>query len=149
VLNLKHGLSYEGQLARVKLYRTLLGQHCWELLRLFARSFIHSRFRYVICKLKSHSGYVKLRANGCNDSQECLELQCLVRRIPVSNYAQQLPTTCKRICKRTQHVTSNNVWSCWAIMLRPFARGLKGLCHGSPVHFVWFCQLLALNRYGT
>ena len=26
---------------------------------------------------------------------------------------------------------------------------LKGLCHGSPVHFVLFCQLLALNRYGT
>ena len=26
---------------------------------------------------------------------------------------------------------------------------LKGLCHGSPVHFVSFCQLLALNRYGT
>ena len=25
---------------------------------------------------------------------------------------------------------------------------LKGLCHGSPVHFVLFCQLLALDRYG-
>ena len=25
---------------------------------------------------------------------------------------------------------------------------LKGLCHGSTVHFVSFCQLLALNRYG-
>ena len=24
---------------------------------------------------------------------------------------------------------------------------LKELCHGSPVHFVKFCQLLALNRY--
>ena len=23
---------------------------------------------------------------------------------------------------------------------------LKGLCHGSPVHFVYFCQLLALNH---
>ena len=26
---------------------------------------------------------------------------------------------------------------------------LKGLCHGSPPHFVLFCQLIALNRYGT
>ena len=26
---------------------------------------------------------------------------------------------------------------------------LKGLCHGSRLHFVLFCQLLALNRYGT
>ena len=32
----------------------------------------------------------------------------------------------------------------WAIW-----KWLKGLCHGSPVHFVKFCQLLALNRYGT
>ena len=26
---------------------------------------------------------------------------------------------------------------------------LKGLSHGSPVHFVLLCQLLALSRYGT
>ena len=25
---------------------------------------------------------------------------------------------------------------------------LKGLCHGSPVQFVVFCQLLVLNGYG-
>ena len=25
----------------------------------------------------------------------------------------------------------------------------KGLCHGSPVHFVKFCQILSLNHYGT
>ena len=33
-------------------------------------------------------------------------------------------TTCNRVCKRTQHVTSNNVGSCWSTMLRPFARSL-------------------------
>ena len=27
---------------------------------------------------------------------------------PVSNFALQRPTTCNRVCKRTQHVTSNN-----------------------------------------
>ena len=26
---------------------------------------------------------------------------------------------------------------------------LKGLCHGSPVHFALFLKLLALNHYGT
>ena len=31
----------------------------------------------------------------------------------------------RRVCKRTQHVTSNNVGSCWPTMLRPFARGLR------------------------
>ena len=30
---------------------------------------------------------------------------------PVSDFAQQRPTTCNRVCKRTQHVTSNNVAS--------------------------------------
>ena len=44
---------------------------------------------------------------------------------PVSNFAQQHPTTCNRVCKRTQHVTSNNVGSCWPTMLRPFARGFR------------------------
>ena len=38
---------------------------------------------------------------------------------------QQLPTTCNKVCKRTQHVTSNNIGSCWLTMLRPSARGFK------------------------
>ena len=43
------------------------------------------------------------------------------------NNTQQHPTTCNRVCKRTQHVTSNNVGSCWPTMLPPFARGLKAI----------------------
>ena len=38
---------------------------------------------------------------------------------------QQHATTCNRVCKRTQRVTSNNVGSWWPTMLRPFARGLS------------------------
>ena len=44
---------------------------------------------------------------------------------PVSNFAQQHATTCNRVCKRTQHVTSNNFGSFWPTMLRPVARGLR------------------------
>ena len=43
-------------------------------------------------------------ANGCNNSQ-------------------QHGTTCNKVCKRTQHVASNNVGSCWPTMLRRFAWG--------------------------
>ena len=32
----------------------------------------------------------------------------------------ELPTTCNRLCKRTQHLTSNSVGSCWPTMLRGF-----------------------------
>ena len=39
---------------------------------------------------------------------------------PVSNCA----TTCNKVCKQTQHITSNNVGSCWATMLHLFARSL-------------------------
>ena len=35
--------------------------------------------------------------------------------------SQQHATTCNRVCKRTQHVTSNKVGRCWPTMLRPFA----------------------------
>ena len=44
---------------------------------------------------------------------------------PVSSLAQQLPTTCNRVCKRTQHVTSSNVGSCWPTTLCPLARGFS------------------------
>ena len=40
---------------------------------------------------------------------------------PVSNFAQQLPTTCNKMCKQTEHVTFNNVGSCWPTMLDAFA----------------------------
>ena len=117
-------------------------------------------------------------ANGCNNSQLCSDLQCIVGTIqPTSlckpcvmsvsspnnvgravqtnptllrytwaiteqkkccellaekfdrfqtlrNNTQQHPTTCNRVWKRTQHVTSNNVGSCLPTMLRPFALGL-------------------------
>ena len=35
--------------------------------------------------------------------------------------------TLRRVCKRTQHVTSNNVGSCWPTMLLQFARGFRCL----------------------
>ena len=41
---------------------------------------------------------------------------------PVSNFAQQLPKTCNKMCKQTEHVTYfNNVGSCWPTMLHAFA----------------------------
>ena len=49
---------------------------------------------------------------------------------PPSNSAQQLPTTrdnMQHVCKRTQHVTSNNVGRCWPAMSWPFSRGLKNI----------------------
>ena len=117
-------------------------------------------------------------ANGCNNSQQCWDLQWIVGRIqPIShckpcvmrvrgpnnvaelckriqhccatlrrswnkrnvgscwlksltgfklrNNTQRHPTTCNRVCKRTQHVTSNNVGSCWPTIMRPFAWGFK------------------------
>ena len=35
-------------------------------------------------------------------------------------------TTYNRVCKRTQHVTSNSIVSCWPTMLRPFASVFYG-----------------------
>ena len=40
---------------------------------------------------------------------------------PVSNFAQQLPTPCNKMCKQTEHVTFNNLGSCWQTMLHAFA----------------------------
>ena len=70
----------------------------------------------------------KLCGNGHNNSQHCTWLNVW----PVSNFVQQLPTThnniattCNRVCQWTQHVTFNNVGSCWPTMLHSFARGFR------------------------
>ena len=57
------------------------------------------------------------------------------------NNKQQHPTTCNRVCKRTQHVTANNAGSCWSTMLRPFARSLTPL----PDYTLFFLDCKGLN----
>ena len=42
----------------------------------------------------------------------------------LSNNSQQHVTACKRVCKRTQHVTSNNVGGCW------LANNVTSVCTG-------------------
>ena len=58
-------------------------------------------------------------------AQQCWELLRFDRFQTLRNNTQQHPTTSNGVCKRTQHVRSNNVESCWPTMLRPFARGLR------------------------
>ena len=47
----------------------------------------------------------------------------------VCKQVQQLSTTCNRVSKRMQHVTSNSVGSCWPTMLHPFAQGVIYVLH--------------------
>ena len=65
-------------------------------------------------------------APAITEQKKCWELlpEKFDRFQTLRNNTQQHPTTCNRVCKRTQHVTANNVGSCWPTMLRPFARGL-------------------------
>ena len=66
-------------------------------------------------------------ASAITEQKKCWELlaEKFDRFQTLRNNTQQHPTTCNRMCKRTQHVTSNNVGSCWPTMLRLFSRGLK------------------------
>ena len=65
-------------------------------------------------------------ASAITEQKKCWEL--LAEKFDwfqtLHNNTKQHPTTCNRVCKRTQHVTSNNVGSCWSTMLRPFAGSL-------------------------
>ena len=67
-------------------------------------------------------------ASAITEQKKCWELlaEKFDRFQTLRNNAQRHPTTRNRVCKRTQHVTSDNVGSCWPTMLRPFARGFKG-----------------------
>ena len=59
--------------------------------------------------------------------QQCWELlaQKFDRFQTLRNNSQQHARTCNRVCKRTQHLTSNKVGSCWPTLLLPFARGFR------------------------
>ena len=56
------------------------------------------------------------------------------------NNSQQHATTCNRVCKQTQHLTSNNVGSCGPPMLRPFGGGLT-----RPSRSMHFCDVSQTN----
>ena len=66
-------------------------------------------------------------ASAITEQNKCWELlaEKFDRFQTLRNNTQQQPTTCNRVFKRSQHVTSNNVGSCWPTMLRPFARGIQ------------------------
>ena len=68
-------------------------------------------------------------ASAIMEQKKCWELLAkkFDRFQTLRNNTQQHPTTCNRVCKRTQHVTSNNVGSCWSTMLCLFARSLTQL----------------------
>ena len=38
------------------------------------------------------------------------------------NNSQQHATICNRVCKRTEHATSNSTGSCWPTLSRPFTK---------------------------
>jgi len=136
---------------------TLLDQQCWELLRPCWQWCLNrgNNFQQCVdllcivgriqpirlCKLEfgSHLGaYVDptmdptfLRfVSAITEQKKCWEL--LAQKFDRfeslrNNNSQQQATTCNRVCKRTQHVTSNNVGSCWPTKLRPFVRGWRSL----------------------
>ena len=105
------------------------GDRPWSLyVRPWAFFSKHTTYQVFVC--------LKLRANRRNNSQHCWPTMLGVvasvftqlKVWPVSNFAQQLPTTRNNMqqgVQRTQHVTSNNVGSCWPTLLLPFARGFR------------------------
>ena len=68
-------------------------------------------------------------ASAITEQKKCWELlaEKFYRFQTLRNNTQQHPTTCNRMWKRTQKVTSKYVESCWSTMLRPFACSLTQL----------------------
>ena len=78
-----------------------------------------------LCKRIQHCCATLRRSRN---EEKCWELlaEKFDRFQTLRNNTQRHPTTRNRVCKRTQHLTSDNVGSCWPTMLRPFARVFKG-----------------------
>ena len=111
-------------------HNKLIAASCWPtMLRLFANT------SFKLCattpnNTQQHATSVQTDTT-CN-IQQCWELLAYniasVCKNQFQTLAQQLPITrnnMQQVCKRTQHVISNTVGSCWATMLRPFARSIR------------------------
>ena len=110
-------------------------QHCWDLQCIVGRIQPISLCKPCVMSVRGPNNVGRavqtdptlLRyASAITEQKKCWELlaEKFDRFQTLRNNTQQHPTTCKRVCKQTQHVTSNNVGSCWSTMLRSFARSL-------------------------
>ena len=97
---------------------------------------IASKLRPLLASLKdntrSFTQEIYMCINGIKKAFTLLFLTCKAVSVCmglevwlVTNFAQQHLTTCNRLGKRMQHVTSNIVGSFWQKMLPPFAHSLK------------------------
>ena len=82
-------------------------------------------------------------ASAITVQKKCWELLALKfdRFQTLRNNSHQHATTCNRVCKRTQHLSSNNVGSYWPTVLRQFAWGLT-----RPSRSMHFCDVSQTNR---
>ena len=114
---------------------TLLRQQCWNLQCIVGRIQPISLCKPCVMSVRGPNNVGRavqrdttlLRyASAITEQKKCWDL--LAEKFDwfqtLRNNKQEQPTTCNRVCKRTQHLTSSNVGSCWPTMLRPFARGL-------------------------
>ena len=64
-------------------------------------------------------------ASAITKQRKCWELsvQKFDRFQSLRNNSQQHTTAYNKVYKRTQHVSSNNVGTCWSRKVRPFAQG--------------------------
>ena len=67
------------------------------------------------------------RTTHCWPTTPNIDGSCCIRLLEAKSLTRfkLCATTCNRVCKRTQHVTPNNIGSCWPTMLRSFARSLS------------------------
>ena len=110
-------------------------KHCWDLqcivgriqpTRLCKPCVMSVRGRNIVGRAVQTDPTLLRYASAITEQKKCWELlaEKFDRFQTLRNNTQQHPTTCNRVCKRTQHVTSNNVGSCWSTVLRSFARSL-------------------------
>ena len=114
---------------------TLLRQQCWDLQCIVGRIQPISLCKPCVMSVRDPNNVGRavqmdptlLRyASAITEQKKCWELSAekFDRFQTLRNNTQQHLRTYNRVCKRTQHVTPNNVGSWWTTMLPPFARGL-------------------------
>ena len=117
---------------------TKLRQQCWDLQCIAGRIQPISLCKPRVVSLRGPNNVGRAGqtdptlfryASAITEQKKCWELlgEEFDQFQTLRNNTQQHPTTCNRVCKRTQQVTPNNVRSFWPTMLDPFARGFMAV----------------------
>ena len=125
-------LNSVGQ-SRVLVYHAKLWRYCFQRDHVWCAWVAPTLFKELCKRIQHCRATLRWSRNQRNVGS------CWLKTLTGFNLRTQLQTTCNKVRKRTQYITSNHVGSCWPTKLRLFAQGFSLFFKANPdaYPFTW------------